>query len=101
MFYNFDWAEHKTHAQELKAVCRDLEKHNYISNVAPDAKKGLYESGFDFVKYDSPAVLAWSNWVKDCMFKASHDANKRYWSSGTNVQVELHECLLEDCHNNV
>lgn len=95
MFYNFDWADHKTHAQELKAVCQDLEQRNYVSNVAPNAKKGLYESGFKFVEYNSPAVLAWSDWVKDCMFKASHHANKPYWPAGLNVQIELHESW---CH---
>ena len=95
MFYNFDWSEHNTHVEELKAVCRDLEQRNYVSNVAPDAKKGLYESGFEFVKHESSAVQAWGDWVKDCMFQASHHANKRYWPAGLNVQIELHESW---CH---
>jgi len=95
MFYNFDWSDHKKHAQELKTVCQDLEKQNYVSNIAPDAKRGLYESGFDFVEYPSPAVRAWADWVKNCMFQASNNANKRYWPPGTNVQVELHESW---CH---
>lgn len=95
MFYTFDWPEHQQHATALKQVCRDLEQRNYVSNVAPSAKKGLYESGFDFVKHPDPAVEAWGNWVKGCMFQASHHANKALWPTGLNVQIELHESW---CH---
>jgi uncharacterized protein (TIGR02466 family) len=94
MFYTFDWPEHKQYAQALKQVCQSLEQCNHVSNIAPNAKR-LYESGFDFVQQPDPAVQAWGGWVKDCMFKTSHHANKTLWPAGLNVQIELHESW---CH---
>jgi uncharacterized protein (TIGR02466 family) len=95
MFYNFDWQDHKTHAEELKAVCHDLEQKKHNSNITASVKYNLFESAFDFVTYPSPAIEAWSHWVKDCIFKASYAANKRYWPVGLNVDIELHESW---CH---
>lgn len=95
MFYDFQWAEHHRHRQALIDVCYDLEKKKSISGVAPDAKYGLYESGFDFVTVPDPAVTSFANFAKDCFFKAAADANKKYWPKGMNVTVEIHESW---CH---
>lgn len=95
MFYSFDWPEHSKYAKELKAVCHDLETQQRNSNVSADIKHNLYESTFDFVTHPSPAVTEWSHWVKNCMFQASYDANKRNWPDKLNVQIELHESW---CH---
>ena len=95
LLYDFQWAEHNQYRDELKKVCYDLEAKKHVSNVAPDAKRGLYESGFDFVATDNPAVLAFSHWVKGCFFQAAATANKQYWPPGMNVSVEIHESW---CH---
>jgi uncharacterized protein (TIGR02466 family) len=95
MMYDFQWAEHDQYRRELADVCYDLEAKKHVSNVAPDAKRGLYESGFDFVTTQSPAVLAFSHWVKGCFFQAAAAANKKYWPAGMNVSVEIHESW---CH---
>ena len=95
LLYDFQWAEHNQYQDELKKVCYDLEAKKHVSNVAPDAKRGLYESGFDFVVTDNTAVLAFSHWVKGCFFQAAAAANKKYWPAGINVNVEIHESW---CH---
>ena len=95
MMYDFQWAEHDQYRRELADVCYDLETKKHVSNVAPDAKRGLYESGFDFVTTESPAVLAFSHWVKGCFFQAAAATNKKYWPAGMNVSVEIHESW---CH---
>lgn len=95
LMYDFHWAEHDKHQQALAHVCYDLEAKKHVSKVAADAKRGLYESDFDFVTTDSPAVLAFSHWVKGCFFQAAAAANKKYWPAGMNVTVEIHESW---CH---
>lgn len=95
LMYDFQWEDHDQHRDELAQVCYDLEAKKHVSNVAPDAKRGLYESGFDFVTTDSPAVLAFSHWAKQCMFRAAANANKDHWPAGMNVTVEIHESW---CH---
>ena len=95
MMYDFQWAEHDQYRQGLADVCYELEDKKHVSSVAPDAKRGLYESGFDFVTTQSPAVLAFSHWVKGCFFQAAAAANKTYWPAGMNVGVEIHESW---CH---
>lgn len=94
-FYTFDWQDHSKHVKELKQACIDLEQQKYVSNVSSQVKHNLYESGFDFVKYPSPAVEAWAHWVKDCMFAASNNVNKKHWPAGLNIEIELHESW---CH---
>ena len=81
--------------QQLKQVCQDLESKNSQSNVAPSAKRGLYESGFDFVTIPDPAVEALSHWIKDCLFKSAANANREYWPAGANINIEIHESW---CH---
>lgn len=93
--YDFQWAQHKKYKQQLKQVCQDLESKNSQSNVAPGAKRSLYESGFDFVTVPDPAVEALSHWIKDCVFKSAANANREYWPAGANINIELHESW---CH---
>ena len=93
--YDFQWAQHEKYKQQLKQVCQDLESKNSQSNVAPSAKRGLYESGFDFVTTPDPAVEALSHWIKDCLFKSAANANREYWPAGANINIEIHESW---CH---
>ena len=93
--YDFQWAQHQKYKQQLKQVCQDLESKNSQSNVAPSAKRGLYESGFDFVTVPDPAVEALSHWIKDCLFKSAANANREYWPAGANINIEIHESW---CH---
>ena len=95
IMYDFQWAQHQKYKQQLKQVCQDLESKNSQSNVAPSAKRGLYESGFDFVTTPDPAVEALSHWIKDCLFKSAANANREYWPAGANINIEIHESW---CH---
>ena len=95
IMYDFQWAQHQKYKQQLKQVCQDLESKNSQSNVAPSAKRGLYESGFDFVTVPDPAVVALSHWIKDCLFKSAANANREYWPAGVNINIEIHESW---CH---
>ena len=95
IMYDFQWAQHEKYKQQLKQVCQDLESKNSQSNVAPSAKRGLYESGFDFVTVPDPAVEALSHWIKDCLFKSAANANREYWPAGANINIEIHESW---CH---
>lgn len=93
--YDFQWADHNQYQKRLREICYELEQQKNVSNVAPNAKHGLYESGFDFITFDDPAVLALSHYLKDCFFKAASNANKGLWPAGLNLGVELHESW---CH---
>ncbi len=95
MMYHFAWDEHDIHQAELKQICRALETKNHTSGVAPDAKQGLYESGFDFAEQDSDAVRAWAAWAKNCVFQAASHACAGAWPPGSNIKIELHESW---CH---
>jgi uncharacterized protein (TIGR02466 family) len=99
MFYDFQWKDHRVHRQQLVDICLDLEKRQETSGVAPGAKRGLYESKFDFVTIPDPAVESFANFAKDCFFKAAADANKKYWSPGMNITVEIHESWCHVTHD--
>ena len=93
--YDFDWSDHAQHKEALKQVCRDCEARGETSGVSPDAKRGLYESDFNFAEIDNDSVRAWINWAKRCVFDAARDANTNYWPAGLNVMIEVHESW---CH---
>jgi len=95
LMYDFQWAEHDRYRSDLLKVCYEQQAANRTSGVAPDAKRGLYESGFDFITIPDPAVEVFSHWVKNCFFQAAAAANARYWPKGMNVSVEIHESW---CH---
>ena len=95
MMYDFQWSEHEQHQQDLKQVCRNLEGIDSHSGVAPDAKRGLYESAFDFCDQDHPAVQAWTAWAKQCVFEAAVHSCGSHWPPDSSVIVELHESW---CH---
>ena len=93
--YDAQWHEHDKYQDELKEVCRQLESQNKHSRVSRDAKRNLYESSFDFVKYENKAVQAWANWTTTQIFDAAKHANKDLWPVGSNVSVNIHESW---CH---
>lgn len=95
MLYDFQWSDHQQHQARLKQVCLEQEQQKNHSGVAPNAKRDLYESGFDFCAIADPSVEAFSHWVKDCVFQAARHANQHYWPKGTNIEIELHESW---CH---
>lgn len=94
-FYYFQWQDHERHCAELKQVCDDLESQRQVSNVAPNAKHGLYESSFDFCEQDNDAVREFGSFVKQSMFQSASHACRGQWPAGSNVVVELHESW---CH---
>ena len=71
LMYDFQWADHARHRDALREVCYDLERSKRTSGVAPDAKGGLYESEFNFVEIDNPAVVEFSHFVKNSFFQAA------------------------------
>lgn len=95
LFYDFQWEDHAMHADRLRAVCYDLEQRKQTSGVAVDAKGGLYESDFDFLKQADASVQALANWINQCFFRAAAAANKQYWAKGMNIQLNVHESW---CH---
>lgn len=95
MFYDCDWSDHDRHVDNIKRVCYELEKNKQVSGIAPDAKRGLYESGFDFLNYDDPSIRALAEFVRASIFRAAADANRKYWPAGANMAVNIHESW---CH---
>ena len=95
LMYEFEWDQHAAHKDQLNRICHELEDKKYNSIVAPDAKRGLYESGFGFVTVDDPSVQAWREWVEGCFFKAAAAANKEYWPVGAGIDIDIHESW---CH---
>ena len=95
MMYDFQWSEHQRYQADLKQICRDLEQANSHSGVAPDAKRGLYESRFDFCEQEDPAVAAWTAWCKQCVFEAAVHCSGNRWPKDASVIVEFHESW---CH---
>ena len=95
MFYDFQWSDHDHWVQDLTKLCYELEAKKHVSGIAPQAKRGLYESGFDFVQDDSPAVQAFATWVRQCFSQAITHANQAFWPTGLNLDVDIHESW---CH---
>jgi uncharacterized protein (TIGR02466 family) len=62
--YEFHWNEFDIHRDALIEHCLKHEKPNTIeSNIAIDAKTNLWESTFQFLKNDNPAVVALKLWM--------------------------------------
>jgi len=95
MFYDFQWSDHDHWVQDLTKLCYELEAKKHVSGIATQAKRGLYESGFDFVQDDSPAVQAFATWVRQCFSQAITHANQAFWPTGLNLDVDIHESW---CH---
>lgn len=94
-FYDFDWSDHDQHVAGIRRVCYDLEQRRDVSGIAPDAKRGLYESGFNFLNHDDHDVRALAEFIRGSIFRAAADANRGYWPAGANMVVNLHESW---CH---
>ena len=95
MMYDFQWAEHQRYQDDLRRVCRELEQQNRISGVSQDAKRGLYESTFDFCDHDDAAVKIWTDWCKQCVLQAAVHSSGAQWPKDVSVIVEFHESW---CH---
>lgn len=95
MMYHFQWPEHLRYQADLRQVCQDLEQAGHHSHVALQAKRGLYESAFDFCEHTHPAVQAWATWVKQCVFESAVHSCGTQWPADSSIVVELHESW---CH---
>lgn len=93
--YRFDWDEHSFYQPGLKKLCDDLSETQRTSNIADGSKSRLYESPFNFAHADDPAVRAWTDWIKKCVFEAARKASGTEWPPGINLMLELHESW---CH---
>ena len=95
MFYDFDWPDHNRHVKSIKQVCYQLEQDRQYSGIAPDAKRGLYESSFNLLQHQDPAIQALANFMRSSIFKAAADANRQCWPADANIVVNIHESW---CH---
>lgn len=95
MFYDVDWPQHHDHKQALVDFCLALEERQSSSSVAAGAKRGLYESQFDFFNQDHASVSALAEFAKRSIFDAARHANSEYWHAGMNIAVNIHESW---CH---
>jgi len=94
-FYDFQWEDQDQHRAALSAQCYALEREKNFSNIAVNAKGGLYESAFDFLKTDDPSVQALSAWIRDCFYQAARHANQHHWRPAEEIEVDIHESW---CH---
>lgn len=95
MMYDFQWPDHDLHKNSLRRVCDELEQAAKHSGVSPDAKRGLYESTFDFCDHADDAVKAWTDWAKQCVLHAAIHCSAAHWPKDKSVVIELHESW---CH---
>lgn len=91
----FTWEHHDKHRDNLVKLAYELEAQNYKSGVADSIKRGLYESGFDFLISSNPSVQALSDWAKDCVWAVSSSLNQKHWKAGDKLGVRIHESW---CH---
>lgn len=94
-FYDFQWEAHDQHTDRLREVCYQQEQARNVSTIATNAKGGLYESGFNFLELDDPAVAALARWMREGFESAARHANQMVWSPGRQVRVHMHESW---CH---
>jgi len=94
-FYDFQWQDHGKYYKDLVRVCHEQEALKKTSGVAPEVKGNLYESAFDFLTLEDPAVQAFGTWIKNSFYQASQEANRRYWPAGIQIAIEVHESW---CH---
>lgn len=94
-FYDFQWDDHAQHTEPLAKLCYDLEHEKNFSNIAVNAKGGLYESAFDFLDNHHTSVQALRAWIQDCFLHASQHANQMVWKPNREVRVDIHESW---CH---
>ena len=94
-FYDFQWEDHDQHTEQLREICYQREHDRNFSDIAVNAKGGLYESGFDFLEHDHDSVRALRAWIRDSFYSAVAHANQRVWRAGIAVDVDIHESW---CH---
>lgn len=100
-FYDFQWEDHDLHAARLSEICYDQEHQRNFSTIAVNAKGGLYESAFDFLKIEDQSVKALSQWISQSFYQAAAHANQLAWAMTSNtpvtrpVTIDMHESW---CH---
>lgn len=93
--YAFEpWSQHQTYQSALLNICYKLQQDRNESGVAPRAKN-LYESDFDFLKLDDPAVKELLEYCRSSVFEAANHANRGRWEAGARIGVDIHESW---CH---
>jgi uncharacterized protein (TIGR02466 family) len=93
--YHFEWEHAEKYQNDLLAVCYNLEKNNVTSGVAQSVKKRLYESNFDFFKFNNEAVRELLEWCRTCVFEGAKHANQGRWPAGARIGINVHESW---CH---
>ena len=94
MFAFEPWEKAQQHHADLISICYQLREKNQTSGVATRAKN-LYESDFDFLKQDHPAVKDLLEHCRTSVFEAANHANRGRWEAGARIGVDVHESW---CH---
>lgn len=93
--YAFDpWEKAAEFQAELVTLCYKLQQQQQTSGVAPGIKN-LYESDFDFLKQDHPAVKELLEYCRTSVFEAANHANRGRWEAGARIGIDIHESW---CH---
>jgi hypothetical protein len=93
--FQVEWEDADKHQEQLLTVCYNLEKSQAASGVAPGAKQKLFESNFDFFKFNNDSVRALLEWCRVTLFEAAKSANTGRWEPAARIGINLHESW---CH---
>jgi uncharacterized protein (TIGR02466 family) len=93
--YQAEWEDAAKYQEELLTVCYNLQKNQVTSGVAPGAKARLYESNFDFFKFNNDAVRSLLEWCRSTLFEAAKVANQGRWPGAARIGINIHESW---CH---
>ena len=93
--YQAEWEHAEKYQTDLLNICYNLEKNQAVSNVAPAAKKRLFESNFDFFKFNNEAVRELLEWCRVTVFEAAKHANNGRWPAAARIGINVHESW---CH---
>ena len=93
--YHFEWDQFADHQENLLDVCYNLQHSNNTSGVAVGAKRGLYESDFNFFRVAHESVTTLLEWCRASVFEAARHANDQRWPAGARIGIDVHESW---CH---
>jgi len=91
--FEFDWPEYNQHKASLVQYCHDLEKTS--TEVAPTAKRNLFESKFNFLDSDNTEVKALADFCYESLWQVAVDMNQHTWGNNFEKSLLIHESW---CH---
>lgn len=94
--FDFQWADYNKHKLSLINHCYDLEKTP--TEVAPGAKRNLFESKFNFLDADNDSVRALADFCYSSLWEVAVDMNQHAWGDNFVKSLIIHEswCHITD-----